>query len=375
MKVQIDRKVSVRWLAAVTLVVASTLAMTGQTCAQQAEVPDTTPQRTQGLTEQYRASVQEHRAEIHAYEENVDRIDDAIGALRDELAQENRRGRAQDLRFRLEQLEERRTSLDERIETVRDAVSSADRPEEAFHNLLRQDLMRQQQQRRNELTELDSRIATLESELAEQPGGQVEERNLRAQIDELTRKREELARQPDIRPGDLADEDALQEAAARNFSQREAARREQLTSVRESIAQLERRLKQENRRNREKSIEAQIEELKMKEHELDIRPGDRRRTGVDEPLDIIKRGLKAEQLQRTRQIDVLERQAAQLREQLRTEDRSARSKSLQLQIRELEQQKKRVGKPEKVPLPPTTGFTGAPYGSAWDLDYEYKLQE
>jgi len=375
MSIRIARKIRVRWLAAVTLVLAFAVVTMEQAYAQQAEAPNTPQPTAPDLAGQYRASIEAHRAEIGAYQDSIERIDDAIRALRRKLAEENRRGRAQDLRFRLQQLEERRSSLGERIETVRDAVSSADHPEEAFHNLLRQELIRQQEHRRNELDELDRRIATLESELAEQPAGKVAQRNLRAQIDELTRKREELARQPEIRPDDLADEDTLQETAARSFREREAARRVELASVRERIARLERSLKQENRRGREKSIETQIEELKMKEHELDVSSVSGTRNGVDEPLEIIKRGLKAEQLQRARQIEVLERKAAQLREQLRAENRYARRKTLQLQIGELEQQKKRAGRPEQVSLPPTTGFSGAPYGNAWDLDYEYQMQE
>jgi uncharacterized phage infection (PIP) family protein YhgE len=375
MRFQTSRKIAVRWLVALTLVVTFAVATTAQTRAQEADAGGVAQQTDQNMSKLYRESVQEHRTEIGVYEDNVERIDDAITALRNELAEENRRGRADDLRFRLEQLEERKSSLDEKIDTARDAVSSADTAEEAFHGVLREDLMRQQEQTQKELDELDSRIATLEAELAEQRGVQVKERNIRAQIDELARKREELAAQPDIRPDNLAEEAALHEAAARSFAEREAARREQLTSVRESIAELERSLKQENRRAREKSLEAQIQELKMKEHELAIGPINGKRNGADEPLDTIKRGLKAEELRQTRRVDVLERKAAQLREQLESENRSARRKSLQLQIRELEHQQQRVGKPEQVPLPPITGFSGAPYGSAWDLDYEYQLQE
>jgi len=48
---------------------------------------------------------------------------------------------------------------------------------------------------------------------------------------------------------------------------------------------------------------------------------------------------------------------------------------LRLQIAELERQKKAVGKPKEELLPPTGGFVGAPYGSAWDLDYEYQVTE
>ena len=60
-----------------------------------------------------------------------------------------------------------------------------------------------------------------------------------------------------------------------------------------------------------------------------------------------------------------------LREQSRVENRPGRRKSIGLQIQELERQKSGKSQRDFEP-PPTKGFTGAPYGSAWDLDSEYK---
>jgi hypothetical protein len=378
MRLQLAKKIRARCLAPFTLLVAFAVATTGQLYAQQAEGPATTPQTEQDLAEQYRASVRERRTEIETYQVNVEHIDDAIRAVQDELAEENRAGRVKDLRSRLEQLREQRSALDEQIATEQHAISSADTAENAFYNVAREDLFEREEQRTKELDELDARIATLEAELNEQRGMQIEEKNLRRQIEELTRRRDELTNQPEIRSDDLAEQEAIEAAAATSFREAEAARREQLTSVRETIAQLERDLAHEDRRGRKKSIEAQIEKLKMREHELNIDPVSGRRAegkAGDESLDVIQRGLKAEEMKRTSQVAVLDQTVAQLRAQFRAERRSSRRKSLLLQIRELEEQKKAVGKPEQVPLPPATGFIGAPYGSAWDEDSEYRPQE
>jgi len=378
MKLWVSRKIDVRRLFSFTLTLTFCIATSVRASAQQAESAGKTDQIGPNLADQYRASVQERRAEIQAYQESGGRIDDAIRALRNELAKENRKGRAKDLLIRIEQLSKRRSALEERIEKEQEVVSGADEAETVFYSLAAKDLMQQQEERDNELRSLDTQIAMLKRELNAKRGRQVKEKVLRGQIDELSRRREKMANQPAIRAQDLAEPEAVQAALARSVRRTEAARRKQLKSIQENVAELEQTLAREDRWARRKSIETQIAELKMKQHELGIDPLPARREkreAVDEPLQAIEVGLNTDQLERTRRAEVLDQRAAKLREKLQTENRHARRKSLRLQIAELERQKKAVGKPKEELLPPTGGFVGAPYGSAWDLDYEYQVTE
>jgi hypothetical protein len=115
-----------------------------------------------------------------------------------------------------------------------------------------------------------------------------------------------------------------------------------------------------------------ISELKLRERELEVAPAS---PGEDEaggePGRIIERGLKRGREQQERRVEVLNRRINRLREQLRVENRVSRRKSIDLQIRELERAKSGKSQSDFEP-PPRKGFTGAPYGSAWDLDAQYE---
>jgi len=343
------------------------LLMDGPAGAQERVAPD--------LAEQYRRNVEERRSELRSIREDVQQIDDAVRDLRKEMAAENRQGRMKDLRSRIDDLRKRQEALNGRIERERQALSGAAEPDEAFRRLSAGDLVEREQEKEKAIRGLDGQIAALKKQLGEQQGREVRERNLQDQIEELSRRRDELASRPRIDPEDMSDAEAVEVALAERFTEAETRRNDELKRVGARIDDLQKRLAKEGRRVRRGSIEAMIAELKLRERELEVAPA---RRGEDEaagePGRVIERGLKREREQQERRVEVLNRRIERLREQLRVENRTARRKSIGLQIRELERARSGKSQSDFEP-PPRKGFTGAPYGSAWDLDAEYKPPE
>jgi len=318
--------------------------------------------------DQYRKRVEERRAEMRSGREDVKSIDDTIRALRKEIAAEGRRGRVKDLRSRIDQLNERKETLNKRIERERQAISGAAEADEAYRRVSAGDLIEQQKQRAQAIRDLDGQIAALKKQLLKQGGRKGRRNNLQKQIEELSGKRNELASRPPVAPEDVTDPAVVENALARRFSEAEARRKDELKNVRARIDDLQKQLAGEGRRARRQSTEAMIAELKLKERELQVAPAP---SGKEEPRQVIERGFKRERENQQRRGEVLDQKINMLRRQLRVEGRAARRKSINLQIRELERQKS--GKSEKsFQPPPEKGFTGAPYGSAWDLDAVYK---
>ena len=320
------------------------------------------------LAEQYRKRVEQRQAEMRSGREDVKNIDDTIRALRKEIAAEGRRGRIKDLRSRIDHLNERKETLNKRIERERQAISGAAEPDEALRRVSASDLIEQQKQRAQAISDLDGQIAALKRQLVKQGGRKGRRSNLQKQIEELTGKRNELASRPRVDPEDATDAAAVENALARRFSEAEARRKDQLKNVRARIDDLQKKLASEGRRARRQSTESMIAELKLKERELQVAPPP---AGGEEPRQAIERAFKREREDQERRAEGLDHKINMLRRQLRTEGRAARRKSVNLQIQELQRQKS--GKPQKgFQPPPKKGFTGAPYGSAWDLDAEYK---
>ena len=324
------------------------------------------------LADQYRERVEERRSEIRSEQQDVQRIDDTIRALRKEMAADGRRGRIKDLRSRIDQLNERKEGLKKKTDTERQAVSGATEPDEAYRRVSAGDLIEQQKLRTETIRDLDGQIAALKRQLVEKGGRRGRKSNLQRQIEELSGKRDELASRPRIDPEDVTDAAAVEDALARRFKEAEARRENELKRVRAQIDAMQERLAKEGRRVRRQSIEAMISELKLREHEFKVapaRPGDDEAEG--ESRRAIERGIKRERAHQDLRAEILDQKIKRLRGQLRVEGRGARRRSIDLQIQELERQKS--GKSQRAfEPPPKKGFTGAPYGSAWDLDAEYK---
>ncbi|MCK5558281.1 MAG: hypothetical protein KAJ01_07885, partial [Candidatus Hydrogenedentes bacterium] len=158
------------------------------------------------LADQYGISLEERQSEVSVLSENVVRIDNAMRALRNELAREDRRGRAKDLRARIEQLTERKKAFNERIETERRALPQAGElePGEAFNRVAAKELVEEQTRRHGEIQALDEQIAALQTRLERRGGTRIRRENLTKQIEELTRGRAELASRRDVDVEDTA---------------------------------------------------------------------------------------------------------------------------------------------------------------------------
>jgi hypothetical protein len=327
------------------------------------------------LAEQYRASVKEREDEVKTLGDDVERTEEAIGILERQLAAEKREARTKDLRTKIEQLKAYEEELNSKLEKHRKAVSEGKEPEKAFYSVAGGDLQEREKRREEEIGDLESRIESLKKQLELQTGRQGRQKNLQQQIEELSRDRDELANRPAIDATKLTEPEAVQEELAKPFAEREAKGQKDLEDVRTKMAALEKQLEGEKRQVRRKNIEAQIERLKLQEHELGTRPeGAPAEEG--EAAKVIERGLKVRQMETERRREVLDKQVATLRGKLRTEKREARRKSLLLQIQEIENQKEAVGKPQsKAETPQGKGFVGAPYGSPSDPDYAYKSKE
>jgi hypothetical protein len=329
-------------------------------------------QETAGDTDQYRKSLEERRSELNVMSENVVRIDDAIQTLQDELEAENRRGRAKILRARIQRLGGQKEALNQRIAAERRVLSQdgALEPGEVFDKVAAKDLAEEQAQRAGEIQVLDARIAALKSRLDRRRGSRVTRRNLSRQIQELSSKRDALAARPGV---DVQDAVAVRAELARRFAQEEANRRSEVEAVRARVAEHKSNVAEESRRIRRKNVEARMAELKLRQQEIDIEPPRRRYRRGEAGGGPIGRGLRARRTLRERRAGVIDQRITTLRRRLRTEGRSARRKSINLQITELERQKQAIGKRE-APFqpPPRRGFGGVRYRGTYDLDHEYK---
>jgi len=324
------------------------------------------------LTDLYRERLEQRRNETRSDQQDVKRIDEAIRALREEMSTDGRQGRIKDLRSRIDQLNQRKQALKKKTDREREAASGKEGPAEVFRRLSAGDLIQQQKQRTDAITDLDAQIAALKRQLGEQRGREVREGNLRRQVEELSRRRRELENRPSIAPQDASDAANVEDALARRFNEAEARRENELKRVQAQIDAMQERLAREGRRVRRQSMEAMISELKLNQRELEgapLRPGLDKAEG--ESRRAIERGLKMERQNLERRAEILDQKIKKLQGQLRVENRYARRRSIDLQIRELERQKREKSQKEFEP-PKTKGFTGAPYGSAWDLDAEYK---